>query len=1069
LADTRQFQDKLDATRASIKAVTRTDEFGIADTTQQSKDPTFYDPYKSNHKSSVRCSVFFGPIWISEIVGIEHREENSKTPVYHYASQYFDDILEGKYIVRGNLYVFETKTNELLATIAKYKTLLAKENYQRELIKDIVSQRNNLLAADINVRLLSKYGPTEAARIVDQSLKRINTEIITGRDWDLPKLIIVSGDITDPEPAIDVFEDVTFDTSSKAILADGATQIRVISWFGRRRPIRDNPETGSLLGKKRIDFDATVRNFMDSFMNFLKSNMKVLIKDVSIPVALNPNNIGFIGSLPPAIAGWGPELCLTPVKVEQYGVPDIIPLQYNTVYYEIDSPAETAENIIKENKPYQYREYKRGEIPTRTTLRGVWKNLFPDPDFLIANTPFISRALPTHRALSYSWLIPVPAMPGTVGDSFGQDPLLPARIKNSGDYTFQEEDTHSVTGSTLMAAFMTVAMYRDYDERTGGFIRAPVRSMFYMPIPTIKTEDLDDKTKRVLIEDYPLIQQGDFLSIIENRISLPDEYSSLVPLKQTFDGSYVKVAKSATPTASKVSPIDLVSKYEAEAWYLLTPLGPLDIIFGASSFLSNVFETVTLGILSNSDKVVNYEIDLQDDFGKVAYGFAVDSVIVQVFPLGLDELIANSTIGELSLAFGSHAKVNRAIAASLLDGCECVSNEEIDYIYSIVGFNETGFNKVLNFSATWNKDTIARLLRDKKLPGMLVRIVSDRVRDLGGRFTQVIGRNDYVSAATTMPSSKVVYTSFIRCDRSYFTFDERWPKDIFTTLANVSANAGLNFYRRETDIAIRLFAGSLRALKHDGVWQALTFNIIQGGGTALTLGGIGLAASGIGLAAKTIGIFGSAALDTAEGIWNLAIHVPIINEAVNILDSIGLDLTTIFQDTTIVRSSRTGGETPVPSTALKNISVYNNGERYIVFKDRLAEYLSRIIYNDVKEIISANPDEYEGDEVLANGGTSVGGAVYNRVDTQLVDGFNRYFKSPEWSVDYIYGEDLDKLVGGITSETGEPLLSNAGSKTSEVFLLTRKAPRPSMFVLDEAVKDPNAYRGQDPNPRGIIF
>lgn len=1065
MADNREFQDKIDATRASIKAVTRTDEFGIAETTQQSKDPTFYDPYKSNHKSSTRCSVFFGPIWIAEIVGVEHREENSKTPVYHYASQYFDDVLEGKYIVRGNLYVFETKTNELLATIAKYKTLLDREKYQRELVKDIVAQRNNLLAADINIRLLSKYGPTEAAKIVDQSLKRINTELITGRDWDLPKLIIVSGDITDPEPAIDIFEDVTFDTSSKAILADGATQIKVISWFGRRRPIRDNPETGSLLGKKRIDFDATIRNFMDSFMGFLRSNLKVLIKDVSIPVVLNPNNIGFIGSLPPAIAGWGPELCLTPVKVEQYGVPDLIPLQYSTVYYEADSPAERAEDIIRENKPYQYRDYKRGEVPTRTSLRGIWKNLFPDPDYLVANTPFISRALPTHRAMSYSWLIPVPAMPGTVGDSFGQDPLLPARIKNAGDYTFQEEDTHSVTGSTLMAAFMTVAMYRDYDERTRAFIRAPVRSMFYMPTPSIRTEDINSKTKRILLEDYPFIQQGDFLSLIANGISLPDEYKSLETLKDSFDGSYKKGL-----ITGKVVPIDLVSKYEAEAWYLATPLGPSDIIFGASSFLSDVFETVTFGILGNSDKVVNYEIDLQDDFGRVAYGFAVDSVIVQVFPIGLDELNANSIVGELSLLFGSHAKVNRAIAGSLLDSCECISNEEIDYIYSLAGFNETSFNKVLNFSATWNKETIARLLRRLKLPCMLIRVVSDRIRDPGGRFSQIIGRNEYVSAATTMPSSKVVYTSFVRCDRSYFTFDERWPKDIFTKLSNVSSNAGLNFYRQETDRAIRLFAGSLRALKHDGVWQALTFNIIQGGGATFGLGGLGLLASTTGFAVKTVGIFGSAALDTAEGIWNLAIHVPIINEAVNILDTIGIDLTTIFQDTTIVRSSRTGGDTPVPSTSLKNISVYNNGERYIIVKDKLVEYLSRTLYNDVKQILDANPDEFQGDEVLANGGTSIGGAIYNRVDTQLIDGFNRYFNFPEWSVDYIYGEDIDRLVGAVVSEsTGTTILSNTGNRTSQVFMLTRKSARPSMFVLDEAVKDPNAYRGQDPNPRGIVF
>jgi hypothetical protein len=1065
LADPREFQDKIDATRASIQAVTRTDEFGVEGNNQQSKDPTFNDPYKSNHKSSVRCSVFFGPIWISEIVGIEHREENSKTPVYHYASEYFDDVLEGKYIVRGNLYVFETKTNELLATIAKYKQLLSKEKYQKDLIKDIVAQRNNLLAADINIRLLSKYGPTKAAEIVNQALKKINTELITGRDWDLPKLIIVSGDITDPEPAIDVFEHVTFDTSSKAILADGATQLKVISWFGKRRPVRDNPETGSLLGKRRIDFDATVKSYIDTFMSYLKSKLKVVIKDISMPVTLNPNNIGFIGSLPPAIAGWGPELCLTPIKVEQYGISDVVPMQYNIVYYEEDSPAERAEEIIRQNQPYQYRDYKRGEIPTQTTLRDLWKYLFPDPDYLVMNTPFISRALPTHRAMSYSWLIPVPAMPGTVGDSFGQDPLLPTRIKNSGDYTFREEDTHSVTGSSLMAAFMSISMYKDYSERTGGFIRAPVRSMFYLPTPSIKTESADKDKLRLLLEDYPILQQGDFLSVISNNISLPDEYRSGNPIKQTFD--------SLTNTTNGSSdPIDLVSKYEGEAWYLVAPLGPLDAVFNVSSFFSNALETVTLGLLGNTDKVNEYNIDLQDDFGRIAYGFGTDAVGVQVFPLGVPKEIVegNSIIGTLSLSFNSHARVNRSIAASYLYSCECVSNDDIDYIYSLSGFNETSFNKRLLFSATWKKETMARLIQSGKVPLMLVRILSDRVKDIGGKITEVTARNEYVSPATTMPCSKVVYSAIVRCDRSYFTFDDRWPKDIFTTLSNVSSNAGLNFYRQETDRAIRLFSGSLRALKHDGVWTAITNNILGAGGEILTLGGIGLAASTAGIAAKTIGIFGSAALDSVEGIWNVAIHIPIINEAVGILDTLGIDLTTIFQDTTIVRGSRTGGATPVPTTSLKNISVYNSGQRYIVIKDKLAEVLSRNLYDSIKEVVQKDPDLYEGDEVLANGGLSIGGNIYNRVDSGLIDGFNRYFNFPEWAVDYIYGEDIDRLVGTVISETtGSSILTGNGSRTSQVFMLTRKAAKPSMFVLDEAVKDSEAYRGQDPNPRGIVF
>ncbi len=1063
--DNRSFQDKLDSTRLQVQSVMKTDAFDVESTVQNSKDPTFHDPYKSNHKSSIKCSIFFGPIWISEIVGVEHREENSKTPVYHYASEYFDDVLDGKYIVRGNLYIFETKTNEILGTIAKYKELLRREKYSKDLIKDIVSQRNNLLAADINVRLISKYGPQEAAKIVNQALKRVNSEIITGRDWDLPRLVIVSGDITDPEPAIDVFEDVTFDTSSKAILADGATQIKVISWFGRRRPFRDTPESASLLGKKRIDFDATVRSYMDSFMTYVRNSFRVDIRDISIPVTLNPNNVGFMGSLPPAIAGWGPEMCLTPVKVEQYGLPEIVSFNYDIHVYQTDSPAESADSIIQENKPFEYREYKREQVPRRADLANLWRHWFPDPDFLVMNTAFISRALPTHRSLSYSWIIPTPAIPGAVEDNpiFSQNPLGdPLVVKNYGDYTFREEDTHAVTGSTLMAAYMSIAMYRDYSEKTGGFIRDPVRSMFYIPTPMIKAEKSGSDSYKLLMRDYKFLQQGDFLTSLSSdpKLSIPDDFLSGTPLKNTFD--------VLSFTDGKSEAIDVVSKYEAEVWFALAPLGLVDSLTSFSSALSEFLENITLGILGNNDKVNQYDIDLQDEFGRVSYGRQIDAVGVQVFPIGVPKSkasIANSALGSLSLAFGSHAKLNRDLAANLLYQCDCVKSTEIDYLYSLTGFDQTGFDKKLLFSATWKKETLARLLREEKLPLLLVRVVSDRRGVPEGRIANSLRNIEYVSPVTTMPCSKAVYTAIVRCDRSMFSFDDRWPKDIFTVLSRISANAGMNFYRVETDKALRLFAGSLRAMKHEGVWRGFVDNVIGGGIGALQFGGAGLVTSAVGFSAKTIGVFGSAVLDSVEGIWNVAIHLPIVNTAVDVLDSVGLDLTTLFQDTFILR----GGQEGFPNINLLRTSVYNTGERYVLIKDELSKQLSRNITDDIRNLIASAPEDYEGDELLASGSFETGGRIFNRVDTQLVSALNRYFSSPDWTVDHIYGEDIDRLVGFVQSRPGESLFTNAGSKTDQVYLVTRRSARPSAFVLDEAIKDKDAYRSKDPTPRGIIF
>lgn len=1068
--------DKLDVVRSQIKAVQNSDQFGISDTTQAT-DPTLADAYKSAHKSSVRCTIFFGPVWIAEIVGVEHREENSKTPVYHYASEYFSDILDGKYIVRGNLYMYETKTNELQATIAKYKELLRRDKYQAELVKDIVAQRNNLFQADLTTRLISKFGPQVAAEIATAALKKINSELITGRDWDVPKLIIVSGDISDTNPAIDVFEDVTFDTSSKAILADGATQIRVMSWFGKRRPVRDTPNRTSTVGKWRIDFDATVRSYMDSFFKAVRDLVKVEIKEFPMPVGMNPNNLGYVGTLPTAIAGWGPDMCLTPVKVSQYGLPNQMNFQFTIQTYKADTAPDRAQDILENNKPFQYRQYETNPVPRYASLINPWRFFFPDPDYLLQCTHFITRALPTHRALSYSWTIPTPAIPGTAEDNLplnGDSPIggLVNPLLPSNDYTFREEDTHAVTGSTLTQAYAFLSMYDSYDEKNA-VVRAPVRGFTYIPPVQIERKDAGDNIEARILETVPIIGT-DLIALVNGGFNLPNDLTpgKVTYTKQTVDGIFSK--KDGKLLDSNNIPQDnpnaipndsLPIQTYGDEWYVLAPVINTEL---TNPTISNIIENVTLGIFQNTDKVNQYDIDLQDAFKAYPFGIGVDNVSVQVYPIGMpnDLVKANSFLGKLGLSFGSHARVNRGIACSYLLNGDCLPQDSINYVWSLEGFNSQGPNKKLLFACTWTKEIIDKVVTAKKMPLMLVRVISAKPGSPGDAFSATIEQNKYESAASTMPCSKAVYYSFIRCDRAYIAFDQRWPADFFNALSRVSTNAGMDILRPAMARSVQLFSGTLRVMRHDSVFRGLTENLAAGPAIPATLAA-GVAIGTVAVAFKTIGLLGSGILDSAEGIWNIAINLPLISTAVDILDSLGINLKTIFQDTLIIRGGKSN-----PKLNLERVSAYTEGERYILLKDDLTRIAVADIYEQVSRLVAEEPGKYEDDEILKNGGPDnqkKNSKLFSRVDTQLVGAIYRYFIQPEWSNARLYGEDLDRLIGSFSPEFRRPSVTNAGSSNSDVYIIQRRAPKPSAFVLDEAIKNPEAYKVPDPDPKGIIF
>jgi len=75
---------------------------------QQSPDPESpgrknYRTYPYDYFSGIDAKVFFGDVWVDDIVTIQYTVSQNKVPIYGYASQLYDAVARGTVIVNGSL------------------------------------------------------------------------------------------------------------------------------------------------------------------------------------------------------------------------------------------------------------------------------------------------------------------------------------------------------------------------------------------------------------------------------------------------------------------------------------------------------------------------------------------------------------------------------------------------------------------------------------------------------------------------------------------------------------------------------------------------------------------------------------------------------------------------------------------------------------------------------------------------------------------------------------------------------------------------------------------------------
>lgn len=69
--------------------------------------------YPYDYFAGTDCKIFFGDIWVDDIVTIQYNVTQSKTPIYGYASQNFDAVARGQVLVEGTLAVSFKETGYL--------------------------------------------------------------------------------------------------------------------------------------------------------------------------------------------------------------------------------------------------------------------------------------------------------------------------------------------------------------------------------------------------------------------------------------------------------------------------------------------------------------------------------------------------------------------------------------------------------------------------------------------------------------------------------------------------------------------------------------------------------------------------------------------------------------------------------------------------------------------------------------------------------------------------------------------------------------------------------------------
>jgi len=93
-----------------------------------------YQTYPYDYFSGEDCKIFFGDIWVDDVITLQYSVTQSKTPIYGYASQLFDAVARGQILVEGTLSISFKETGYL-------NIIQSVLNTQKKNAVDVINQK----------------------------------------------------------------------------------------------------------------------------------------------------------------------------------------------------------------------------------------------------------------------------------------------------------------------------------------------------------------------------------------------------------------------------------------------------------------------------------------------------------------------------------------------------------------------------------------------------------------------------------------------------------------------------------------------------------------------------------------------------------------------------------------------------------------------------------------------------------------------------------------------------------------------------------------------------------------
>lgn len=139
-----------------------------------------YATYKYDYFSGCQSKVYFGDVWVDDIITIQWSSSQNKTPIYGYASQNFDAVARGTFLLEGSLTIAFKEVGYLNAIMNLLKYQKANKPISTEVIgrdkagNPLYYTRSGQALAALNVQTRLALGQEDVRAVPDDAGGVIN-------------------------------------------------------------------------------------------------------------------------------------------------------------------------------------------------------------------------------------------------------------------------------------------------------------------------------------------------------------------------------------------------------------------------------------------------------------------------------------------------------------------------------------------------------------------------------------------------------------------------------------------------------------------------------------------------------------------------------------------------------------------------------------------------------------------------------------------------------------------------------------------------------------------------------